>query len=185
MAEYIKIKNNTIVGIFCGATDEEDVIILPANHEVREGDSLNFYTDNFKRKSDIQLMQEKLIPIPQGYKIDNDKLVEMTFNERIIAGIDELPRNMKIVDNKLVEKSEEEKLADMTTEEKSTYHRQKRDVLLNSVLWKVERHSQEERLGMETTLSEEEYINLLTYIQNLRNLPQQAGFPDEVMYPEL
>lgn len=185
MAEYIKIKNNIIVGIFCGTTDEEDVIILPANHEVREGDSLDFYTDNFKRKSDIQLMQEKLIPIPQGYKIDNDKLVEMTFNERIIAGIDELPRNMKIVDNKLVEKSEEEKLADMTTEEKSTYHRQKRDVLLNSVLWKVERHSQEERLGMETTLSEEEYINLLIYIQDLRNLPQQAGFPDKVMYPEL
>lgn len=185
MAEYIKIKNKIITGIFCGTTDEEDIIILPANHEVREGDSLDFYTDNFKRKSDIQLMHENLIPIPQGYKIDNDKLVEMTFNERIIAGIDELPHNMKIVDNKLVEKSEEEKIADMTTEEKSTYHRQKRDVLLNNVLWKVERHSQEERLGMETTLSEEEYINLLTYIQNLRNLPQQAGFPDKVMYPEL
>lgn len=185
MAEFMTVENNIITGIYCGIPDSENEILLPVNHNARVGEPLTFYNSDYTRKSDIELMKENLIEIPRGYKIENDTLVEMSFDERIIAGIDNLPSNMKIVDNKLVEKTEEEKLVDMTTEERSTYHRQKRDMLLNGVLWKVERHSQEERLGINTTLSEEEYINLLTYIQNLRNLPQQAGFPDKVMYPKL
>lgn len=73
----------------------------------------------------------------------------------------------------------------ISEEEKASYHRQKRDTLLNTELWKLQRHEQEKILGIETTLTEEEYIKLLQYIQELRNLPQQEGFPNTVVYPVL
>lgn len=184
MAEYMTVENNIITGIYCGMA-EEGSITLPDNHEIRVGEPLTFYNSDYTRKSDIQLMQEKLIEVPNGYKIENDKLVEMTYEEKIIAGLEQLPSSMNIVNNTIIEKTEEEKLAGMTTEEKAQYHRQKRDMLLNDVLWQVERHSHEEILGINTTLNNEQYISLLNYIQELRTLPQQENFPDDVIYPKL
>lgn len=184
MSEYMIVKNNIVEAIFCGIAEKES-IVLPKNHEVRVGEPLAFYNEDYTRKSDVELMQENLIPIPQGYKIEENKLVEMTFDEKIIAGIDPLPNGMKIVDNKIIPMTEEERLQTMTDEEKASYHRQKRDTLLNAELWKLQRHEQEKVLSIETTLTEEEYVKLLQYIQALRKLPQQAGFPNKVIYPTL
>ena len=83
------------------------------------------------------------------------------------------------------ELTEEEMLLSMTEEEKANYHREKRDSLIKQVSWQVERHSQEKMLGLATTLSEQEYIALLQYIQELRELPQQEDFPNTVTYPVL
>ena len=52
-------------------------------------------------------------------------------------------------------------------------------------MWKVQRHEQEKTLGIDTTLTDEQYMALLEYIQALRELPQQTGFPDNVVFPEL
>lgn len=183
MAEYMIIKNNVVEAIYCGEADEGS-ITLPANHEVRVGESLDFYNSDYTRKSDIQLMQEKLIEIPKGYKIDNNNLVEMTYDEKVIAGLEQLPKYMKILDNQVIPMTEEEKLQAMTEEEKTNHHRQKRDTLLNAELWKLQRHEQEKALGINTTLTDEQYIALLQYIQSLRELPQQPNFPNKVIYPE-
>ena len=40
-----------------------------------------------------------------------------------------------------------------------------------------ERHADEIALGKETTLTPEQYTELLTYIQELRDLPAQPGAP--------
>lgn len=183
MAEYMTIKDNIVTGIYCG-TVEEGSITLPANHQVRVGEPLTFYNEDYTRKSEVQLIQEKLIDIPQGYKIENDKLVEMTYDEKIIAGLEQLPSGMKIVGSEIIPMTEEEKLQAMTEKEKASYHRQKRDNLLNAEMWKLQRHEQEKMLGIETTLSDEQYIALLQYIQALRDLTKQAGFPNTVVYPE-
>ena len=129
-------------------------------------------------------MQENLIPIPQGYKIENDTLVEMTYDEKIIAGLEQLPKYMKIIDNQVIHMTEDEKFNTMTEEEKASYHRQQRDTLLNAELWKLQRHEQEKALNLPTTLTEEQYIALLQYIQSLRELPQQPNFPNDVIFPE-
>lgn len=203
MAEYMTVENNIITGIYCGYEytepqyDEQGEIIkpsekiipqnsveLPTNHEVRVGEPLTFYNKDYTRKSDIELMQENLIPIPQGYKIENDNLIEMTYDDKVIAGLEELPRFMKIVGDEVVPMTEEEKLNSMTEEEKTTYHRQERDRLLNAELWKLQRHEQEKALSLPTTLTDEQYLDLLKYIQLLRDLPQQDNFPNTVMYPE-
>ena len=59
--------------------------------------------------------------------------------------------------------------------------RAERDRLIESVRWRIERHSDELALGIEPTESLEP---LLQYTQALRDVPQQAGFPESVEWPQ-
>lgn len=186
MAEYMTINNNIIEAIYCGNVEEsENIIILPENHEARVGENIAFYNDDWSRKSDVELIQLGLISLPVGYKINNNNIIEMTYEEKIIAGIELLPTNMKIENGKVLPKSENELFNEMTLEEKENFIRNKRNNLINSVLWQVERHKQEKELNINTTLTNEEYLNLLKYIQTLRDITAQDGFPDNVIFPTL
>lgn len=185
MAEYMIVNNNIIEAIYCGDVEEnENIIILPEKHEVRTGENIAFYNDNWSRKSDVELMQLGLIELPKGYKLENGSIIEMSFNEKVIAGIEEIPPYYKIENNQLVEMAEHEKLALMQRQEKENYHRQKRDNLINQEIWKIQRHEQEKLLGLNTTLSDDEFLKLLKYIQDLRDITTQEYFPDFVDYPE-
>lgn len=64
-----------------------------------------------------------------------------------------------------------------TTEELFTRLRSERDTRISAVLWMRERHSDELELGTETSLTPEQYTALLTYVQELRDLPAQPGAP--------
>ena len=185
MAEYMTINNNIIEAIYCGDVEEnENIIILPENHEVRAGENIAFYNNDWSRKSDIELMQLGLIDIPTGFKLENNILIEMAYVEKVIAGIEEMPPYYKIENNALVEMAECEKLEIMQRQEKENYHRQKRDNLINNEIWKLQRHEQEKLLGLNTTLSDDEFLKLLKYIQDLRDITLQEYFPDFVDYPE-
>jgi hypothetical protein len=64
-------------------------------------------------------------------------------------------------------------------EEEQNRIRKERDKLLNEVLWLVERHDQELKLIdlselTSTTLANEEYTQLLIYIQALRDVPNNS-----------
>jgi len=59
--------------------------------------------------------------------------------------------------------------------------RDERNRLIESVRWRIERHSDELALGREPT---EPLEPLLQYIQDLRDVPQQAGFPESVEWPQ-
>lgn len=52
--------------------------------------------------------------------------------------------------------------------------RKVRDGRIEAVRWRVERAQSEQRLGMDTT---DDLAALDTYLQELRDIPQQAGFP--------
>ena len=68
-----------------------------------------------------------------------------------------------------------------TTEQLAATARAERDRLIESVRWRIERHSDELALGSEPT---EPLEPLLQYAQALRDVPQQAGFPEAVEWPQ-
>lgn len=69
-----------------------------------------------------------------------------------------------------------------TTEQLANTARAERDRLIESVRWRIERHSDEMALGSEPT---EPLEPLLQYTQALRDVPQQTGFPEAVEWPEV
>lgn len=62
--------------------------------------------------------------------------------------------------------------------------RDQRDQRLTQARAWLERHRDEAVLGFDHTLACTE-LDLLLYIQALRDVPQQAGFPESIEWPEL
>ncbi len=60
--------------------------------------------------------------------------------------------------------------------------RQERDLKIKDIEWRVRRHSDEVLLGVEPT---EDIIPVLLYIQALRDITKQPGFPTEIQWPEI
>lgn len=58
-----------------------------------------------------------------------------------------------------------------------------RDLLLAEIDWVRSRHSDEKLLGGTTTLTEQQYLDYLGYVQAMRDVPTQAGFPTSVVWP--
>ncbi|WP_256732977.1 phage tail assembly chaperone [Pseudomonas sp. P7548] len=58
-----------------------------------------------------------------------------------------------------------------------------RDAELTSVTWLRERHRDQQELGLDTTLSAEQFVELLAYMQALRAWPQSSDFPDSAHRP--
>lgn len=58
-----------------------------------------------------------------------------------------------------------------------------RDTEVASAAWIRERHRDEQELGIATTLSPEQFAELLGYIQQLRDWPQSESFPQEPQRP--
>ena len=51
--------------------------------------------------------------------------------------------------------------------------------------WRIQRYQQQSALGVETNDSQEYYEKLLAYVQALRDIPAQSGFPRNVVWPEM
>ena len=69
-------------------------------------------------------------------------------------------------------------------EQKADEIRAERDRRINAIRWRIERYQTQEAAGLETNDTEDYYRALLLYVQALRDIPEQAGFPDEVKWPE-
>ncbi|WP_406851486.1 phage tail assembly chaperone [Brevundimonas sp. BH3] len=63
--------------------------------------------------------------------------------------------------------------------------RQRRDAGIASVQWLIERHRGELSLQLSTTLNDEDYLLVHQYVQDLRDVPEQDGFPLTIEWPTL
>lgn len=65
-----------------------------------------------------------------------------------------------------------------TEEEKAAQLRKQRDALINGIEWRISRYRDQHELEIETSDTTETYIQILQYIQYLRDIPETEGFPD-------
>lgn len=59
-----------------------------------------------------------------------------------------------------------------------------RDAEIEQVKWLRERHRDEQDLGVTTTLTAEQFVDVLGYVQALRDWPQSHLFPDSAQRPQ-
>ena len=69
-------------------------------------------------------------------------------------------------------------------EERAAEDRAERDRRIDAIRWRIERYQTQAAAGLETTDTAEHYKAILLYVQALRDVPEQAGFPDAIEWPE-
>ena len=69
-------------------------------------------------------------------------------------------------------------------EEKEAEARAERDRRIDAIRWRIERYQTQDAAGLETTDTAEHYKAILLYVQALRDIPEQAGFPEAIEWPE-
>ncbi len=69
-------------------------------------------------------------------------------------------------------------------DEKAAEARAERDRRIDAIRWRIERYQTQEAAGLETTDTAENYKAILLYVQALRDVPEQAGFPEAIEWPE-
>lgn len=69
-------------------------------------------------------------------------------------------------------------------EQKAAEARAERDRRIDAIRWRIERYQTQAAAGLETTDTAEQYREILLYVQALRDVPEQAGFPEAIEWPE-
>lgn len=88
---------------------------------------------------------------------------------------------VRIVDGEFTFGKTEEELS----QEEATVVRAKRDYLINEVQWRVNRYLEQKAVGETTADTEAKFKKISAYIQALRGIPAQKGFPFDVVWPTL
>lgn len=77
------------------------------------------------------------------------------------------------------------KTDDEAKEQTAAEVRAERDRRIDAARWRIERYQTQAAAGLETTDTAEQYQALLIYVQALRDVPEQEGFPDNIRWPEI
>jgi hypothetical protein len=85
-------------------------IKVPFEAIIYPHDLVEFYTSDWVRKSDCQLIDERLISMPEGYVREGDNLRPMTQEERVLTRLDDPPHGYKVVGGEIVPLTLEEKV---------------------------------------------------------------------------
>ncbi|UVK81973.1 phage tail assembly chaperone [Pseudomonas sichuanensis] len=70
-----------------------------------------------------------------------------------------------------------------TSEESAAKERGWRDAELNALVWWRDRHRDQLEIGAGTTMTPEQFSELLVFMQALRDWPQSPAFPDSSARP--
>ena len=117
---FITTLNGIITGQHCGDINADffntpyyghERIVIPKGAMISIFDRLEFYDELWNRKSNTQLIDEGLLPMPEGYIRDGDDLRHMTPEERIISGLDEPEPGTKVIGKQIVQMTQVERIA--------------------------------------------------------------------------
>jgi hypothetical protein len=154
----------------------------------------------------VQLILEGIESVPAGYKMvpeqeapegfppeDGYAIVPLTPYELMAKGIIDIPEGKKLVEDhevfggyRLEDLTPEDRIArgELSQQDILELHAQRirleRDVKIQQCRWRIERHNDEIALGVTPT---EPIEPILQYIQALRDVPEQEGFPENITWP--
>jgi hypothetical protein len=185
------VKNGVITGCHCGSLEADffgtpyyghDRMQIPDNAVVSAGDLAAYYNDAWRRKSDLQLMNDGLLDMPEGYVIEGEALRKMTEDEKILAGLLPPPEGRKIEDGKIVLMTLEDKLAAGTVTEED-YLSAKTALAQAELNRRLAELSTEETRAM-AEVDQEYAAERKAKMSALLAVKQQDGWPVNVVWPE-
>jgi hypothetical protein len=184
--KYIKVENDVITGVWATDSAElpEGAVQVPKVFNGIKGMNVHEFDENWTLRPLSERVGLGYVKLPEGYKLDGENVVEMTDIEKYAAGVLAVPSGYRLVDGKLVEMTQAEKLvAGIITEaDVEARARAKRDERLSAVEWRVTRYNTQVQAGI--TPTEADIKPVLEYMQKLRDLPEQEGWPEKVEWPE-
>ena len=71
-----------------------------------------------------------------------------------------------------------------TPEELTAQARNERDAKIQAVNWRLERYERQKAINLPTSDTAAWYAKALQYLQDLRDVPAQAGFPEKIQWPQ-
>jgi hypothetical protein len=108
---YVKVENGIIIERISGSAKPEGYE-LDSTGSSKNGEPRAMWDSEWNPKTLSTLVSEKLVDIPEGYKLIEDSFVEMTTEEKVSNGIIKPTDKEKIVDGKIVSKTMDELYAD-------------------------------------------------------------------------
>ncbi len=72
-----------------------------------------------------------------------------------------------------------------TTDQLAAAARQKRDGLITAIQWRLSRYENQMAQGISPNDTADQYKAVLVYVQALRDLTKQAGFPATITWPTI
>jgi len=192
MAEsFITVLNGVITGKHHGDINAElygtpyyghEKIAVPFEAQVSALEPVTFYTQDWERKPDCCLIEEGLLPMPEGYVQEGGGLRPMTQEERVIAGLDEPQPGYKIEDGEIVPMTQEERLeaGQITQENYELFTAEKNESELQRRLAEL----QTPEVLARAELDEEYAVGRKAKLAALLAVKTQAGWPVAVEWPE-
>lgn len=71
-----------------------------------------------------------------------------------------------------------------TSEELAARVRAERDSKIQAINWRLERYERQKAIGLKTADTDDWYNAALHYLQDLRDVPKQKGFPEHIQWPK-
>lgn len=184
--DYTKLNNKPkINGIELSENIElTEAFLLKDGNYVTKEDVLSILTDYINKK-DVYTIKEidSLIENLEFVKND-DYVTKQKLTETLTNYISEEDLSLKIADElALVENFTPTpyiiSVPDQTLEKSiEELKREDRDLAIYKISWRIERYRQQSELNIKTDDSKQVYINLLKYVQYLRDIPQNKDFPE-------
>ena len=114
--EYVEIKDNIIIGHYCGDMPEEENPVIEyriiENCAANIGDDIRIYSDARTgiKKPLTQLVKEGFVPVLEGKTLNESgtDFIDMTEAENVAAGLIQLKPDEKIEGEYVVKKTEKE-----------------------------------------------------------------------------
>ena len=193
MAEsFITVLNGVITGKHYGDMDADlygtpyyghEKLIVPFEAVIAPLEPIEYYAEDWARKSDCRLIDEGLIPMPNGYVREDDALRPMTGEERVITGLDDPRPGYKIDGGKIVPMSmaEQVEAGQITREEYDKWVSAENTAELQHLLGEL----QTPEALAQAELDEEYAADRKRRLADLLAVQRQKGWPVAVKWPEL